>query len=606
MPGISFWQLNIFSASSQTTVSDRLVMLLSLFAFTAIGCEADPQTLVTETASPAPPESVLPQIFTLAPLPDSADLKHRVPAESFEMPLIMGGGCSIGDLNGDSLPDLITVAGADPANFNSGDMLNCGVLQQRSDGSFQNVTEDAGLLVRTVGMGCWLADLDHDGDQDALTTSSSGLTLLRNDSTAEQIRFTDVTQQSGLASSRWSTAASFTDFDRDGWLDLFVANYVDYFPGSQCRDTAGNPDYCGPQAFAGTTDLLFRNRGSIGLPFSFENITISCGLGSRAGRGLGTICTDLTGDRLIDIYVANDMEPNFLWVQQQDGTFREEASLRGCATDIQGRPQASMGTALSDLDRDGMQDMFLTHLRGESNTWYRQTPHGVFSDRTALTLLGETSREQTGFGVVTEDFNSDGFVDLCIVNGRVMRSPLNPRRDAEDYLADYSEYNQLYLGGRNAEFVHVGEADPLTQSAEISRGLAVGDVDGDGDSDLLVTGINCSPKLYLNTSPDNGHWLRISVIDGSKNRSATGARVVLHSANLKLERILLPSTGYLSSHSPTLHFGLGREQEFDQIDVYWPDEISGGEQFPGGAADRILTLHRGQGQRFETEDRGYE
>ncbi len=577
-------------------------LLLLLLTVCHHGCSGEPDLVPPESApatDPPPHDRLSLQLFTEKILPHSLSLRHEVPRDSYEMPLIMGGGCSIADLDGDGLMDLIAVPGSTSASTNSDGQLACIVLQQLPDGEFRDVTGPSGLLTKPTGMGCWLADIDHDGDPDAVTTSSAGTMLLRNDSANGLIRFTDVTLESGLSTARWSTAASFVDIDRDGWLDLFVAHYVDYFPGSQCLDTAGNPDYCGPQAFSGTTDLLLRNRGAEGYPLRFEDITLVAGMGTRAGRGLGSICCDLNGDRLPDIYVANDMEPNFLWIQQQDGSFREEAALRGAATDIQGRPQASMGTTLSDFDQDGMADLFLTHLRGESNTWYRQNPRGVFSDSTSRTVLGESSRQLTGFGVIAEDLDSDGFADLCIVNGRVMRSPLQRNPAPQDHWSDYAEHNQIFLGGQNVNFRMVSEGDPFLEPQEVSRGLATGDIDNDGDCDLLVAGINTSLRLYQNTASGSGNWLRINVIQKAGRRDAIGARVIVTSGGRQFERVLLPYAGYLSSHEPSLYFGLGAMQAVDSIDVYWPDETAGREQFPGGTVNRMLTLQQGTGVRPE-------
>ena len=587
--------------SQHPEYSSRSLQLLILL--TALcGCnEKSPitspqQALATD---PAPAERLKLQLFTEKTLPIPSSLHHGVPDGCYEMPLIMGGGCSIADLDGDGRMELIAVPGSTSPGADKDGHLPCIVLQQLADGRFRDVTMTAGLLTMPTGMGCWLADIDHDGDPDAVTTSSSGLMLLRNDSTNGLIQFTDVTVQSGLSTSRWSTAASFVDIDRDGWLDLFVAHYVDYFPGSQCLDTAGNPDYCGPQAFAGTTDMLLRNLGAEGHPLKFEDITLAAGLGSGAGRGLGSICCDLNGDRLADLYVANDMEPNFLWIQQPDGSFREEASLRGAATDIQGRPQASMGTVLADFDQDGLADLFLTHLRGESNTWYRQSPRGVFSDSTSRTILGESSRQLTGFGVIAEDLNADGFADLCIVNGRVMRSPLQTNTNPQDHWSDYAEHNQIFLGGSDADFRMVNEGDPFLEPEEVSRGLATGDIDNDGDCDILVAGISTPLRLYLNTASDTGNWLRINLTDRIGRRDAIGARVVVTSGDRQFERTLLPYAGYLSSHMPSLFFGLGDLQTVDMIDVYWPDEAVGSEQYPGGAVNRALTLQQGMGIHSE-------
>lgn len=532
---------------------------------------------------------------------------HYADPEQFEMPGIMGSGCALSDLNGDGLLDIVLVPGDPQLSEKSaapdGNMSGkCRVLVQKTGLTWHDASSDAGLVVDGTGMGCYFGDIDNDGDSDVLTTGSRGIRLFRNDSSTEKIQFTDTTPSSGLASSRWSTAACFFDYDRDGWLDLFVVNYVDYFPGSQCHDASGRLDYCGPQSFTGTSDFLFRNRGAAGQPGTFENVTVAAGIARAVGKGLGVICSDMTGDRLADIYVANDMEPNFLWVQQSDGTFAEEAVLRGCAVDIQGRSQASMGTAFSDLDEDAQTDLFLTHLRGETNTWYRQLGMGVFLDETARTGLGETSRNYTGFGVVVADFDHDSHLDIAVANGRVMRAPILQADRASSRWGDYAESNLLWTGKGGGQFELTSADDPFQKVEEISRGLASGDVDGDGDVDLLISSVAAPARFFENRAAKAGHWLGVQVVDPRWNRDAIGAKVVVSFGGEARHREVMPNLGYLSSHDCRLHFGLGESAGYDSIQVYWPDETSGFEQFPGGPADQMIRLERGKGVRSEHVD----
>lgn len=526
--------------------------------------------------------------------------KHASNESSFEMPGIMGSGCSMIDLNSDERLDLVLVAG-DPNETNANPTgALCQVLVQTPGGSFIDASAAAGIAVRGFGMGAFGGDIDNDGDTDVLTTSAAGNALYRNEGS---MKFQDITSDAGIESSRWSTAAVFFDFDCDGWLDLLVVNYVDYFPGSLCLDGSGRRDYCGPQSFTGTSDRLFRNRGAEGKPGTFDDVTVSSGIARGLGKGLGAVCSDFNGDNRPDIYVANDMEPNFLWIQNDRGGFEEEAPIRGCSVDLQGRPQASMGTAWSDLDGDGLQDFFLTHLRGETNTMYRQLPNGVYLDQTALTNLGESSLNSTGFGVVVRDLNLDGHVDLAIANGHVMRSPLLRPTAAASHWAEYVDRNLLYLGTGEGVFKELSvDSDPFLVHHEVSRGLAAGDVDNDGDIDLLVSSVAAAPRLFRNESAGTGHWLTLSLRHPEWNRDAIGARVTLSAGDNRWTSEVMPNVGYLSSHDSRVHFGLGSIAAFDSIVVQWPVSPPYWEEFGPGPANQHLVLKKGSGKAVRDQN----
>jgi hypothetical protein len=521
---------------------------------------------------------------------------HFSEPTEFEMPGIMGSGCAMINVNEDERLDLLLVPGDPRSGALQEDSGLCRVLLQEPDRTFRDVSRKTQIRVRGFGMGVFGGDIDNDGDIDILTTSASGILLFRNDGNLD---FEDVTETSGVQTSHWATAAVFFDYNRDGWLDLFLVNYVDYFPGSICEDGSGRRDYCGPISFNGTADLLYRNRGAEGQPGVFENVTIASGLARTMGKGLGAICSDFNGDRIPDIYVANDMEANFLWIQDAYGKFENEASLRGCATDLQGRPQASMGTVFSDLDQDGNPDLFLTHLRGETNTLYRQFPRGVFLDQTSTSGLGEGSLNQTGFGVVARDLNLDGFPDLAIVNGRVMRAPLLVPGTALPHWEEYAEQNQIFLGAKDGHFRELNaNSDAFVVHSEVSRGLASGDFDNDGDIDLLVSNIGADARLYENVAERKGHWLQLRVLHPGWKRDAVGARVTLTAGNQKWTAEVAPCTGYLSCHDPRIHWGLGSISSYDSIDVIWPDEMDRIERFGSGSVDQELVLEKGRGTEF--------
>lgn len=516
--------------------------------------------------------------------------------DAFPMPQIMGAGCALLDANGDERLDILFVpAGGDDAEQGGGESPQTAVplWLQTANGSFAAAPTPTGLSIRGRGMGATTGDVDNDGDVDLVLTTTKGPLLFRN---AGDGTFEDHTAAAGIASPRWSSSAVFTDYDGDGWLDLLVINYVDYLPGSICEDGTGRRDYCGPTAFSGTTDRLYRNRGGEGRPGEFEDRTVASGLAAGSGRGLGAIATDLTGDGLTDLYVANDMEPNRLWVQGPTGQFQDEAELRGCATDLQGRPQASMGSLWCDLTGDGLLDLFLTHLRGETNTLYAGFGRGVFVDRTGPSGLGSGSLDFTGFGTAAVDLDLDGRRDILVANGRVMRSPLLTPHPADSHWDEYSERNQIFRCDVSGTFRESPpDADPFLADRRISRGLATGDIDDDGDVDVVVANINGPGQVFLNVAPRRGHWLVVRAFDPATRRDAVGARMRLICEDQVWQADVLPNTGYQSSHDPRVHFGVGDRSRFDRLEITWPDGAQETEHFPGGSTDRGLTVVRGEG-----------
>lgn len=576
------------------TACAALFAVLCLLPF---GCsrKTGPDTLQLDLATqPATSKFAALWFERVQNLPVSPNFHYSNP-DSFEMPGIMGSGCSLTDLDNDGRLDIVLVPGDVRPEQAPEQAGLCCVLQQQPDGNWLNVSEQAGLRVRGFGMGCFTADFDNDGDPDAVTTGARGVLLFRNDTKAGQIRMVDVTAESLVSDSRWATAAVMFDYDRDGWLDLFVTHYVDYFPGSICADGTGRRDYCGPQSFQGTADLLCRNLGGAGQPFRFSDVTVTSGIARAQGKGLGAAASDFNGDGLTDIYVANDMEPNFLWIQNPAGEFTEEAVLRGCAVDLQGRPQASMGVSRTDLNQDGRLDLFLTHLRGETNTWYRETTDGFFLDDTARSGLGEPSRNMTGFGTIVADFDLNGLVDIAVVNGRVMRAPLLQPEPAGSHWQEYAESSQLYAGIAAGRFTPHA-ADVFQERLEVSRGLAAGDIDNDGDLDLLVASTSAPAALYKNVAARLGHWLQIRTVSSHRAGAAPGARITVASGNRRLVAEVQPQTGYLSESDSRVHFGLGQLSACDWIEVQWPDGAVQIERFAGGAVDQVLELRQGAGQ----------
>jgi hypothetical protein len=420
--------------------------------------------------------------------------------------------------------------------------------------------------------------------------------------------FTEITKEAGLENLSWATSAAFVDYDRDGWLDLVVVNYVDYDPSRACADPSGEQEFCGPQMFPGTAARLFRNlgrEGSAKAPHGvrFEDVTAASRLGRQPGRGLGVICADFNGDHWPDILIANDAEPNHLWINQKDGTFRNEAIQRGIAFDALGRPMGNMGTALGDVDGDGLFDVVIAHLTEETHTLWKQGPRGFFQDRTVAFGLGTPRYRGTGFGTVLADFDLDGALDLAVVNGRVKRGERVDVAGLDPFWHPYVERNQLFGNDGSGHFRDLSVDNPaFCSTPAIGRGLACGDLRNQGVLDLVVTSLAGPARIYRNVAPRRGHWLEVRAVDPALKRDAYGAEITVHAGNSKWQRYINPAYSFLCSNDPRAHFGLGSATQVDRIDVVWPDGSA--ETFTGGTADQQVILVRGRGPQWQAPEHG--
>jgi hypothetical protein len=328
----------------------------------------------------------------------------------------------------------------------------------------------------------------------------------------------------------------------------------------------------------------------------FEDVTLASGLGQVPGPGLGVLAADFDGDGWPDIFIANDAQPNRLWINQHNGTFKEEALLRGVAYNVLGAPQGNMGVAWGDVDGSGRFSLFVTHLAEETHTLWKQTSPGQFLDRTAAAGLTRPHWPGTGFGTAFVDFDHDGALDLAIVNGRVSRRA-GPAGDAlvDAFWKPYAERNQLFLGDGTGRFRDVSPDNaPFCGTAGVSRGLAYGDVDGDGAVDLLVTSVAGPARLFRNRTGGNRHWLQVRAFDAALGRDDYGAVVTVEVAGKRHIGFINPGSSYLCSNDARAHFGLGAAMQVDTIRVAWPDGKA--EVFPGVAADKPVVLHKGKGK----------
>jgi hypothetical protein len=515
------------------------------------------------------------------------------PVGHYFMPQAIGSGAALFDFDNDGRLDVYLLQNGGPNSCSTNRLF-----RQGNDGRFIDVSKGSGLDVAGYGMGVAIGDVNNDGWPDVLVTEYGGIRLFLNNGNGT---FSDVTKEAGLDNPLWSTSASFVDYDRDGWLDLVVINYVDYDPARPCASAGGQPDFCPPRQFEGTVTKLYHNLGigkarsaeGTGAP-RFEDVTLKAGLARIPGPGLGVVCADFNGDHWPDIFIANDGKPNRLWINQHDGTFKDEAVVRGLAYNALGQAEAGMGVALGDVDGDGEFDVFVTHLTEEMNTLWRQGPKGVFHDRTAAAGLANCRLRGTGFGTLLADFNQDGALDLAVVNGRVSRDETVPVMPGESFWSRYVERNQLFLNDGTGRFRDISLQNPaFCGKTRVARGLACGDLDGDGALDLLVTNVAGPARLYRNVAPGRGHWLLVRAFDPALHRDAYGAEITLQVDGRRLMRWVNPASSFLCSNDPRAHFGLGRADRVDAIQVVWPDGVE--ESFPGCAADQVVVLCKGKG-----------
>lgn len=451
---------------------------------------------------------------------------------------------------------------------------------------FIDVTESAGVGHDGYGMGAATGDFDNDGDTDLYVTNFGPNVFYRNNGDGS---FTDITATTGTDDPRWSTSAAFLDYDHDGDLDLFLANYVVFTVSDhkRCAGKVGAHDYCGPTTYLPVPDRLFRNDGN----GAFTDISREAGISRTFGPGLGVVCADLDADGWTDIYVANDGQPNQLWHNNRDGTFTDRGLMSGSAVNAFGVAEASMGVTAGDIDGDGDDDLFMSHLRNETNTLYLNDGQGNFDDVTDRFGLGAASRPFTGFGAQWFDYDNDGQLDLFIANGAVTAEPSQVDKSG----FPYAQKNQLFRNLGGLRFEDVGDqAGPALALVETSRGAAFGDLDNDGDVDIVVSNANGPVRLLRNEIGNRQHWLGVRLQGVAANRDGAGARVaVLRRGKAPVWRRAGTDGSYLSASDGRVHFGLGEDAALEGVGVQWP----GGqrERWAVSGVDQWLTLREGSG-----------
>jgi hypothetical protein len=402
--------------------------------------------------------------------------------------------------------------------------------------------------------------------------------------------FTDVSKQSGLQDERGvAVSAAFLDYDRDGWLDLYVGYNVNYQIEKEtvCPGPSGARDYCPPQIYGGQRDRLYRNQGS----GRFVDVTASALAGGKFGPALGVSTADFNGDGWIDIFVANDGEDNLLWVNQRNGTFKETALVAGVAVTAEGKAEASMGVDAGDFDNDGDEDLIMTELTGQGSNLYVNEGAGTFRDASALSGLGPSSLPYTGWGTAWFDFDNDGWLDTLSVNGTIVA-----REGRASHAFPYDQQKLLLHNLGNGRFEQVtSQAGAVFELSEAGRGAAFGDVDNDGDVDVLVGNDSGPLRLLINNIGNRKHWLGLRLVDERARRDMLGARVaVIRKDGPTLWRRVRSDGSYASANDPRVLVGLGASTEAPRVRVQWPDGRA--EEWSDMPVDRWTTLKQGSGR----------
>jgi hypothetical protein len=512
----------------------------------------------------------------------------------FFYPEVIAPGVALFDFDNDGDLDVFLVQGRDLGSANPADpkeirsRLFRNDLLADADGPrprFTDVTERSGFSIVDYGMGVAAGDFDNDSCVDLYVTGLERNWLLRNDCLGG---FTDVSDRSGTTDAGWSVSAAFFDFDSDGWLDLFVGHYLTWDPSlnTPCYGSSGKRVYCSPEVYRAQQSRLYRNNRD----GTFADVTSAAGLATQFGPALGVSTADVNGDGWIDLYVANDGEENQLWINQQDGTFLNRGLLSGTALGPFGEPKAGMGVDAGDVDDDGDEDLIVTNLAGEGHDLYLNDGLGTFVNGGAMAGVGHRSLPYTGFGVGWLDVDNDGWLDLLTVNGAVQVTESPAQTDT----FALGQPQQLFRNLGDGRFEDVTESGgPALLGLDTSRGAAFGDLDNDGDTDVVVAN-NAGPvQLLLNTIGQRQHWVGLRLLN-TNGSDSLGARVAVTGANDRTRwRRARADGSYASANDPRVLIGLGGQTGPVRVQVTWPSGRV--EEWPQVNIDRYTTLSEGTG-----------
>lgn len=516
--------------------------------------------------------------------------KHVASPEKKYIVESMSGGVAFFDYDNDGDLDIYLVNSLTVDLVKSKGKTKSDLYRNDGNGKFSEVGVKAGVSDIGWGMGVATGDYNNDGFEDLYVTCLGPDHLFKNNGNGT---FTDVTAKAGVSDPRWSTGASFVDYDRDGDLDLFVANYVDFdvnnlpeFGQGQTCQYKSIPVQCGPRGLKGAGDSLFRNNGN----GTFTDVSKQAGVSDPDGfYGLGVMISDFDEDGWIDIFVANDSTPNFHYRNNGDGTFKEIGFTAGTAVNENGSEQGCMGVTAGDYDHDGKMDLFVTNFADEYNTLYHNDGPNSFTDVSYAAKVAAVSLPHVGWGTKFFDYDNDGWVDLFVANGHVYPQ-----------LPSYRQPRLLHRNNRDGTFTEVSaEFGAILTENRASRGVAFGDLDNDGDVDLMITDLDGSPQLLRNDNGNANNSILIKTVGVKSNRSGIGARIKVVAGDLTQTDEVRSGDSYISQSDQRLHFGLEKKTKIDLIEVRWPNGTV--DKITGVGVNRIITIKEGQGKVEEKE-----
>ena len=510
--------------------------------------------------------------------------KHIFSPEKKYITESMSGGVALFDYDNDGYLDIYFVNSLTVDLAKSHQKTRSALYHNNGDNSFTDITDKAGVGDIGFGMGVAVGDYNNDGFEDLYVTCLGPNHLFKNNGNGT---FRDVTLKAGVSDPRWSTGAAFVDYDNDGKLDLFVSNYVDFdfnhlpeFGAGRTCQFKGIPVQCGPRGLPGAGDSLYHNNGD----GTFSDVSTKAGVSDPNGYyGLGVICSDFDEDGFVDIFVANDSTPNFLYHNNGDGTFKEIAFISGTAVNESGSEQGCMGVTLGDYDHDGKLDLFITNFDDEYNILYHNEGRNSFTDVSFSSKVAQVSLPYVGWGTKFFDYDNDGWADLFVANGHAY-----PQR------GHYRQREFLHHNNQDGTFSEVASQLGSTLMEErAGRGVAFGDIDNDGDVDIVVNDLDGSPQLLRNDGGNTNNSVLIKMIGVKSNRDGIGARVKIVSGDLTQIDEVHSGGSYLSQSDLRLPFGLEKRTKIDLIEVHWPSGTV--DKVANAGVNKIITIKEGQG-----------
>jgi hypothetical protein len=545
------------------------------------------ETAVSPTPTPAQPRPTGPIEFTDVTAQAGIRFKHNSGAFGKKyLPETIGAGCAFLDYDNDGWQDVLFVNSSDwPEHKKSKTVL--ALYHNNKDGTFTDVTAQAGLAVEMYGVGVAVADYDNDGFDDIYITCVGANHLFHNQGDG---KFKDVTARAGVADPGFSTSAVWFDYDNDGKLDLFVAHYVDWTVETDqyCSLDGKNKSYCTPQAYKGQTSSLYHNKGN----GTFENVTQKAGLNDPSGKSLGIALLDIDGDGWMDLFVANDTEPNKLYRNNHNGTFSDAAVTAGVAFSESGTARAGMGVDAGDYDGSGRQGIVIGNFTNESMALYHNDGNGLFTDEAPNSGIGKSSAQSLTFACFFFDYDLDGLLDVFAANGHVSDdiSVVQPN-------VKYAQPPHLFHNRGKKKFEEsTSKLGRALQKAIVGRGAAYGDFDNDGDLDLLVVANNGTARLLRNENGNQNDLLRVKTVGTRSNRDGIGAKVTLKtSKGAKLFSLVKTGSSYCSQSELPLTFGLGKPEEglTVTLEVVWPSGQK--DTIPDLKPNQSITIQEGKG-----------